>query len=260
MNTRRYVVLTTAVLAIVVTYGQLFSGWGQSQAQLSATGDSTLKVAGYAFSIWSVLFAGVLVYAVYQFLPTAKADYLSQRFGWPASITFIALTVWVVASAMDWKIATVVLIFIQLISLLTPLWIFGPAIRELAVIDKSRTRIVWPIGLLAGWLTIAAPLNLITVATALHALPDSLSPNTWAILTIILVVLVAIIVTARINTMAYCLPIVWGLIGAYTAEHVRNPSLAYMCLGAAVLVLLGSLAIVFRRAAINLRQRHSGAG
>jgi hypothetical protein len=105
---------------------------------------------------------------------------------------------------------------------------------------------VWPLAMLAGWLTVAAPVNLITVATGNGWLPEVLSPTVWAILAIVVVAGVALGVTQRLRTLAYGLPIAWGLLGAFVAEQARNPMLAYVALAAGVTVLVGAIVLSFR--------------
>jgi EamA domain-containing membrane protein RarD len=106
---------------------------------------------------------------------------------------------------------------------------------------------VWPLAMLAGWLTVAAPLNLITVATGNDWLPEALSPTAWASLAIALVAVIALVVTRQLRTMAYGIPIAWGLLGAFVAEQTRNPVPAYVALAAGVAVLVGAVLLAFSR-------------
>jgi len=93
---------------------------------------------------------------------------------------------------------------------------------------------------------VAAPLNLITVVTGNGALPDFLSPTAWAILAVGVVTVVAFGVSWRLRTLAYGLPIAWGLLGAFVAEQTRNPLLSWVALAAAVAVLIGAIVLTFR--------------
>lgn len=244
--TRRMIVLATAVFAIVIGQAQILMGWGQSPAEFSADSDETLRVAGYAFSIWGLIYLGLLVHAVRQALPQTGESLLIRRFGWPSAAAFLGIGWWVVAAAFDWEAATVVLIFASLAVLLVPLIVNAGAIRGLGRTDRDRWMVVWPLALLAGWLTVAAPLNLLTVVTGNEALPTMLSPTAWAMLAIVVVVLVALGVTARLRTMAYALPIAWGLLGAFVAEQERNGMLAYFALAASVAVLVAAVILTFR--------------
>ncbi len=244
--TRRLLVLAATVFAVVIGQTQVLLGWGQSPAEFSADSDATLRVAGYAFAIWGVIYLWLLVYAVRQALPQTGESLLIHRLGWPSVAALLGIGWWVVAAAFDWEMATIVLIFGSLAALLIPLLADADAIRALPRGDRDRWMTVWPLSLLAGWLTVAAPLNLITVATGDNALPDMLSPTVWAILAIVVVTGVALGVTQRLRTLAYGLPIAWGLLGAFVAEQARNPVLSYVALAAAVAVLVGAIVLTFR--------------
>lgn len=247
--TRRLIVLAATIFAIVIGQAQVLLGWGQSPAEFAADSDATLRVAGFAFAIWGVIYLWLLVYAVRQALPKTAKTSLLHRLGWPSIVALLAIGWWVVAAAFDLEMATIVLIFGALVVLLIPLLANASAIRALPRANGDRWMTVWPLTLLAGWLTIAAPVNLITVATGNGALPAALSPTGWAILAIIIVTAVALGVTARLRTLAYGLPIAWGLLGAFVAEQLRNPVLAYVALSAAVTILVGAVVLTLRQPA-----------
>lgn len=244
--TRRLIVLATAVFAVLVGQGQALLGWGQSAAEFSADSDATLRVAGFAFAIWAPIYLGLLSYAVRQVLPQTGESRLIQQFGWPSALAFLGIGWWIIAAAFDWEAATVVLIFGALIVLLLALLHDADAIRALPRMDRDRWMTVWPLALLAGWLTVAAPLNLITVATGNGDLPAMLSPTVWAILAIVAAALLALGVTWRIRALPYALPVAWGLLGAFVAEQERNPALAMVALGASAIVLVGAVILTFR--------------
>lgn len=244
--TRRVIVLAAAVLAVVVGQGQMALGWGQTAAEFAADSDATLKVAGYAFAIWGVIYLGLLVYAVRQVLPQTGESLLIHRFGWPSAAAMTGIGLWIIAAALDAEIATIVLIFGSLAVLLVPLLSNAGAVRALHLRDRDRWMVVWPLAMLAGWLTVAAPLNLITVTTGNGDLPPALSPTVWAMIAITVVVVVALAVTQRIRSVAYAIPVAWGLLGAFLAEQARNGPLAYFALGAAVAVLVGAIMLSLR--------------
>lgn len=245
-TTRRLVVMASTLFAILVGYGQTAGGWGQTAAEFAADSDVTLKVAGYAFSIWGLIYLGLLIYAVRQVLPQTGESNMINRFGWPSVAALLGIGLWIVASAADWEAATIVIIFASLLALLVPLVLYSSLIRSLPKGDRDRWMTLWPLSLLAGWLTVAAPLNLVTVLTGNGALPGGLPPVGWAMLAIVLIVVVGLAVTQRIRTVAYSLPIAWGLIGAFVAELERNPPLAFFALAAAIAVLIGAVILTLR--------------
>lgn len=245
--TRRLVVLAAAVFAVVIAYAQMATGWGQTPEEFSADSDATLRVAGYAFSIWGLIYLGLLAYAVRQALPQTGESPLIHRLGWPSVAALLGIGWWIVASAFDWEWATVALIFGSLLVLLLPLVAEAGTIRALDRTDRDRWMVVWPLGLLAGWLTVASPVNLLTILTGDGSLPDSPPPDVWALIAVVVVAVVALGVTARIRTLAYPLPVSWGLLGVFVAEQERGRELvAYGALIAAVAVLVGAVVLTFR--------------
>ena len=243
-KTRRWSVLGAAVFAVVVAQAQMGLGWGQSAAAFAADSDATLKVAGWAFAIWGLIYLGLLIYAVRQALPQTGESDLIHAFGWPSVLAFAGIGLWIVAAAFDWEVATIVLIFGSLSVLVIPLLAHARQIRNLRLADRDRWMTVWPLSLLAGWLSIAAPVNLITVATGNGDLPSALSPTLWAMLAVAVVALGAVAMTWRIRTIAFGLPVSWGLAGVFAAEQARNEALAFTALIAAVAVLIADVVIV----------------
>ena len=247
-TTRRLLVLASALFAVVIGQAQVWMGWGQSPAEFAADSDATLRVAGFAFAIWGVIYAWLLVHAVRQAIPATPETPLLKALGWPSVAALLAIGWWVVAAAFDREIGTIVLIFGALLVLLIPLLARAAAIRALPRGDPDRWMTVWPLALLAGWLSIAAPVNLLTVVTGNGDLPTALPPTAWAILAVVIVAAVAVGVTARLRTPAFALPVAWGLIGVFSAEQPRNAVLAFTALGVALVVLIAAVILVFRLA------------
>ena len=242
-QTRRYVVLATAIFGIAVAQVQMGLGLGQSAAQFAADSDATLKVVGWAFAIWGVIYLGIALYAIRQVLPQTGESDIIHAFGWPSALAFAGIGLWIVAAALDWEVATIVIIFGSLTVLLIPLLVYARRIKALSLGDRDRWLTVWPLSLLAGWLTVAAPVNLITVATGNGDLPAALSPTLWAVLAVVVVAIVALAVVARVRTIAYALPVAWGLVGVFVAEQSRNGTLAFTAVIAAVVVLVGAVVL-----------------
>ncbi len=245
-HTRRLVVLACAIFAVIISQAQMLMGWGQTAAEFAADSDATLKVAGYAFSIWGVIYLGLLIYAIRQVLPSTGESELLTRLGWPSALALLGIGWWIVAAAFDWEIGTIILIFGTLLVLLVPLLANASAIRALPRRDIERWTVVWPLALLAGWLGIAAPVNLLTVLTGNGDLPTVLSPTLWALLAVVAVAVKALAVTWALRTPAFALPIAWGLLGVFVAEIERNPALAGGAIVAAGVTLVGAFVLSFR--------------
>src|SRR5690606_41872758 len=104
-RTRRLAVLAAAVFAVIVPVVQALGGFGLSQAEFAADGNQTLRAAGYAFSSWSLLYLGILIYAGRQALPQPGESVLTNRMGWPSVVAVFGIGFWIVMAALHLKAA-----------------------------------------------------------------------------------------------------------------------------------------------------------
>lgn len=235
---RKVSVLLGVAVAILIPVVQQTQGLGISQAAFAAQGDSTLRVAGYAFAIWGLIYVALAVYAVYQ-LRAPQSDAL-ERLGWPAAIATAGCGAWIVAAAANWMWATV---FIILVSAAAAIAGLMAAARTAS--GRDRWLAVLPVSLLAGWLSIAAPVNVLTAATAMGLIEAETAAG-FVIAAVLVVVLLGTVVGLKSRAFAYPLPIAWGLIGVYVAERADKPLIAMIAAGAAGVMLLIAAATAWR--------------
>jgi len=241
---RRLAVVGAVAFAILVPTVQALTDWGQSAAEFSADGDSTLRAAGYAFSIWSVIYAGLVAYAIYQLLPRRAEPALLDAVGWPSAIAAFGCGFWIIASAADLDWASVAIILTSAGAM-----VFGLARARASGLGQTgwpRRLVLWPLGLLAGWLTAAAALNILTVLTAKGAIPPARA-QTAALAGVAGVTAAALIGAVIVRVGAYGLAVGWGLAAVAVAEAGPKPGVALAAAAAAVLVLGVSLVLVLRR-------------
>ncbi len=235
-------ILLAALGAIAAGYAQVALGIGQTPAEFAADSDATLKVATWAFAIWGVIYLGLVIYAVYRLVAPGTA--FLRRMAWPSLAAMIGIGTWIFAAAWDLEYLTIVLIVGSAASLIVPLMAAGPTLDGAE--GRQRLLAAWPLGLLAGWLTIASAANILTVLTGNGQLPAFLSPTGWAIAAVVLVILIAVAMLRATRLFAYAIPIIWGLAGVFAAEQARNPTLAWTAAAAGAGLLL--------LAVINLRR------
>lgn len=239
----RLLILLLALAAPAAGYLQMSLGLGQTPAEFAADSDANLKVATYAFGIWGVIYAGLLAYGIYQLLPGTPRTPFLRRMAVPSALALAGIAAWIFAAAYDIEWLTIVLIAGSAAVLIGPLMAAGPGAD--GATGRERLFVAWPLGLLAGWLTIASAANVLTVLTGNGQLPDI--PVGWGVVTVGLVAVIALWVLARLRHLAYPIPIVWGLAAVYVAEQDRNPPLALSAAIAAVILALAAAWFVSRR-------------
>jgi len=110
----------------------------------------------------------------------------------------------------------------------------------------DRAKVLWPASLLAGWLTVASVVNLITMMTAQGLIADAQAPAAaMAAIAAAGVISVAVLMATRFPS--YIMPVAWGLIGAFVAEREAKPMVAMLALGCAGLLLALAAAVVWMK-------------
>lgn len=233
---RTVVIVLAVAFAIATPIWRELVDFGISQAQFAAPGNETLRAAGWAFSIWGVIYAGVAVYGVWQALPRTPESPLLRAVGWPSAFGIGACADWIIASALDWRWLSVVIILIAAGSTLFALW---RAVPEAGTVSATERRIVlWPLGLLGGWLTAAAALNILMVATA-EGLIGPANATAFAGVGLAVVTAVALAMLARTRSLFYAAAVVWAFVGIWAAERADSGFIAWLALACAAITALG---------------------
>ena len=228
---RKFLVIASVVFAIAVPVLQIGLDLGLSAKEFAGDGNSTLRAAGYAFSIWSVIYAGLIAYAVWQALPRNAGDPLVAQIAWPSIVAISGCGLWIIASSADWKWASVAIIVLSAATLTLALIRLVPVRTDL----NARVFVWWPLSLLAGWLTIASAINILTVLTA-TGLIGGASAVIAGYIGVGVVVVVALLVLHAARLSVYAIPIAWGLVAVWVAEKTDKSDLALEALIAAVIV------------------------
>jgi hypothetical protein len=230
---RRLAVVAAVVFALACPALQAVTGWGLSAAEFAGDGDRTLRAAGYAFSIWSVIYAGLVAYGVWQALPRNAASPVLQAMAWPSAAALAGIGAWIWASAADLKLVTVLVIVLSAAAAIFAAW----AARRANGVDRWLA--AFPLAALAGWLTVASALNVITSLTAWSLIPPD-QETAAGIAGVVAVVAISLTVLRAARLAIYALPVAWGLTAVFVAEQARHPVSAYSALAAAAIVLLAA--------------------
>jgi hypothetical protein len=132
--------------------------------------NGTLVVpAGYAFSIWGLIFLLCLAYAVYQALPANRESPLLRRVGPFSAGAFLFNGLWeILFPARQFLLAQAVIVAIFVCAAIAYLRI---ARSERGILSAAeRWLVALPLGLLFGWITAATLVSFATTFVALGLL------------------------------------------------------------------------------------------
>ena len=234
-------ILLCVLAAIAIPASQALTGWGIDQRQFSAQGDGTLRVAPYAFSIWGLLYAGLLAYALRRLI-LAHDGAVEAAMDIPLALASLGCSLWIVAAGFNLMWATVAVILVSLISALTGLL----RLRKLRprLNWPERATLVWPLSALTGWLTAAAMVDVLTVLTAKGLIGSPSTPAALAGIAVAGVVALSVLWATRLAS--YAVPVAWGLAGAFVAERAEQPDVAWAALACAMLLLAAAVVVGLR--------------
>lgn len=237
MNTDRMrpvVVLICVLVALSAPASQSLLGWGLTASEFSESGNSTLRVQGYAFSIWGLLYAGLVLYAVRRLIQ-GRGGALESATDAPLAAAALGCGLWIIAAGLNLRWLTVLVIAVSLAAAVTGL--VRLRALQLRLTWLERVSVLWPLSLLTGWLTAATVVNLVTVLTAEGLIPaPAATPAALAGIAGAGAIALTVLIATRFAS--YALPVAWGLAGAFVAERADKPVVAFAAAGCAVLLLV----------------------
>ncbi len=160
------VTLAAIVCAVGTLVGTGVIGTPVAQTSGGSLSDNATLVApaGPAFTIWSVIYAGLAAYTVWQWAPALTTSKRMRLTGWLAAASMVLNATWLLVTQQDWIWGSVIVILALLATLLEivrRLHQQRPAGRvDLVITDGT-------FGLYLGWVSVA------TVANIAAALTDS---------------------------------------------------------------------------------------
>jgi benzodiazapine receptor len=203
--------------------------------------------AGYAFSIWGLIFGLCIAYAVWQMLPAQRQNPLLRRVGWLTAAAFAGSTAWEFAFPAGMYALSVALIVLTLVSLAVAV---GRMAGWRTPFSAAERWLVWmTCGVYLGWITVATVANVAQALAAAGQVELGLGGETWGVVMVIAAALIAAFVTLRTRNAGYPLAVVWALVAVFVArrappELTRSDAVAWTALAAAAVV---AAAIVLSR-------------
>ncbi|MRX44562.1 tryptophan-rich sensory protein [Agromyces kandeliae] len=241
---RQVVVLVTSLLAIAAAF--IGSGAaGGTPIQDAAGGwldaDSTLIApARPAFGIWSVIYTGMLAYAIFQVLPAQRTSSRHRRIGYAVAASLVLNAVWIGVVQLDllWASLPVIVALVVVLA-----WLFVQLRRmpPSGVVDAVVTD--GSIGLYLGWVIVATAANATAVLQAAGFDGWALPAEAWAIGVIAAAAAIGVALAwwGR-GRIAPALSLAWGLswvaVGRLTDEPASAPTGIAAAIAASVVIVV----------------------
>lgn len=251
---RQTVIIAAATFMLIAAAigAGAFGGTSVSELQngaLSAQG-SYLAPAGPAFSIWSLIYIGLIAYTVWQALPAQRADERQRAVGGWIAASMVINGLWLVTAQFLTLPLTALVIALLLATLARVIVILGrfPA-RNFA--DRILTD--GANGLHFGWVTIATVANITALFAQIAPASWADQAEIWAVAVLVAVLVIGVASAWFTGRLAPALATSWGLawlaVGRLTGEPESTVTAIVAIIVAVVLVVAGVVAVLRRRRA-----------
>ena len=246
-NVLRQSVNVLAVIATIVINGlaNALPLNGQTTGEISDRFQVYFVPAGYVFSIWGLIYLGLIVFAVFQALPAQRDNLRLCRIGYLFTASCLANIAWLFL----WHYEQFPLTLLAMLSLLVLLIVIYLRLRigQVAGSSTEKWLVHIPFSIYLGWITVATIANATSLLEYSNWSGWGISDEVWAIIMLVTGASIASVVTLTRGDIAYMLVIVWAFVGI-AVKHTETPvvaTAAWVVTALAVLVLV--VGIVLRR-------------
>lgn len=240
-------ILNFVVLLSMLTINYLANALpinNRTTGEISDRFDVLFKPAGYAFSIWGLIYLGLLAFGIYQLLPKQRTPALTKKIGLFFILSCFANMSWI----LDWHYELFTFsVLVMLILLFSLIKIYISL--EIGVTNASLQRkwlVHQPFSLYLGWISVATIANITIYLDWLNWNGFGLSPLFWFVLLSIVGLALSFYIALTRRDYLFNLVILW----AYSAIAMHNSDIpvvkiiSWISSGLAVLPVIISLSLL----------------
>lgn len=253
---KRTLQIANIIIFLVMVFVNYLSGTGAINnttiAAISKANNNLFTPAGYAFSIWGLIYLLLLGFVIYQgrsLFKKVRDDQFIFDTGWWFVLSCFANIMWITFWLYGFMEYSLIAIFLLLYSLLK-------------IVMKNRMEIWdapisviaflwWPFMFYSGWVTVASIANVSAYLTSIEWNAWGYSEISWAVIMIIIAGIINLAVTWRRNMREFALVGAWALIAICVANWDVSQTVANAALAVAIVLLISSGYHGFKNRATN---------
>jgi benzodiazapine receptor len=218
---------------------------GRTTAEVSDLYPTLVTPAGYVFSIWGAIYTLLLVFVVFQALPSQR----EQPFLRKISAFFISSSIlnvsWLLLWHYDQIVLSVVLMFALLATLIAIYLRLNIGKATVSWTEKACVHL--PFGVYLGWIAVASIANVAAALVSVQWDGFGLASDLWSVLVIAVALIIALAVIATRRDVAYGLVLIWALVGiAVKQSAYQNVALAAEASAVIIAIALVAVTIAYR--------------
>jgi hypothetical protein len=232
----RQLITVIAVVATIVVnaLANIIPFNGQETGAISDRFAIYFVPAGYVFSIWGLIYLGLIAYAVFQALPAQRENPRLRSIGWLFVLSSIANIAWIFLWHYEAFPITLPVMLVLLGSLIAIYLRLGTGRSSVSRAERWLVRV--PFSIYLGWITVATVANATQLLFFLGWNGGALGPEVWTVIMLAVATVVAWLVAVTRRDVAYLLVLVWAFVGI-ARKHAGTPVVSGAAWVATVLVV-----------------------
>ena len=209
---RQISVIITIVATLVVNgLANVLPINGQNTGEISDRFHVYFVPAGYVFSIWGLIYVGLIAYAIYQALPAQRMNPRLRSTGWWISLGGLANIAWIFLWHYNHFTMTLVAMLILLGTLIITYLNLGIGRSKTSATETWMARV--PFSIYLGWITVATVANITDVLDFIKWNRFGIEPEIWMSIVLLAVLVISALMNFIRRDIAYTLVILWALAG-----------------------------------------------
>lgn len=214
---------------------------GQNTGEISDRFKVYFVPAGYVFSIWGLIYLGLIAFTIFQALPSQRENPRLRAVGWWIVLGGLANIAWIFLWHYEFFPLTVVVMLVLLVSLIITYLHLGIGRTTVSAGEKWTVRL--PFSIYLGWITVATVANISDLLYYLKWEGFGIAPEIWMGIILAVVLAIAAAMTFTRRDVGYAAVILWALAGI-SIKHSAVPTVAiptWITFGLVALMLAAAL-------------------
>lgn len=243
---RVMVALSVAVTIFMNYLASALPLFGRGTGEVSAEFPSLVTPAGYVFSIWGLIYLGLIGYSVAQFVRPLAASPLPDRLAWPLIASSIANVSWLFlwhSLNIYWSVP----VMLALLASLIVAYLIARREDPGAPSTLERWAVRAPLGLYLGWISVATIANISSALEAAGWDRWGFRAEAWGVIVLIVGAALALTALARERDTVFAGVFVWAFAGIAVETPAEPVRTAATVLAAVVAAGILASAVVRRR-------------
>lgn len=205
------VALTILVTIVINILANALPINGLNTGEISDNFQVYFVPAGYVFSIWGVIYIGLIAFAIFQALPSQRDNPRLRATGWWIALGGVANSAWIFLWHYELFPPTLIAMLLLLATLIITYLRLGIGRTKVSAAETWAARV--PFSIYLGWITVATVANVTDVLYYWNWNGFGIAPEIWMAIMLAAVLAIATLMAFIRRDVAYALVLLWALAG-----------------------------------------------